>query len=78
MYTDEMAKDFHAIEAPEGFKVDLYDNGQFITIMVDPNSLLDITEERSQQIVNYIINVKQALEKHGAIVLIVREELEAN
>jgi hypothetical protein len=75
MYTEEMANSFHAIVPPQGFQVDLYDNSQFITIMVNPNDLVDISEERGQEIIRYIMDVKEALEKHGAIVLIVREEL---
>lgn len=75
MYTEEMAKDFHAIVPPQDFKVDLYDNDQFITIMIDPNDLVDISDERGQEIIKYIVDVKESLEKNGAIVLIVREEI---
>jgi hypothetical protein len=76
MYTDEMRQAFHLIKPPGDFKVDLYDNEQFITIVVDPNSLADITEEEGKAIVSYITDVKKALEDLGALVLVVREVLE--
>lgn len=75
MYTDEMSADFHKIKPPADFKVDLYDNEQFITIMIDPNTLKDIDQARGEEIVKYITDVKTMLESHGAGVMIVREEL---
>jgi hypothetical protein len=75
MYTDEMAKSFHAIEAPGDFKVDLYDNGQFITIVVDPKSIVGISEAEAEGIVNYINSVKKMLESFGALVLVSRDEV---
>lgn len=75
MYTEEMAKAFHDIEAPGDFKVDLYDNGQFITIVVDPKAIIGISEEEAQDIVNYINNVKKTLESLGALVLVSRDEV---
>jgi hypothetical protein len=77
MYTEEMAKAFHAITPPEGFAVDLYDNDQFITIMVDPASLVGLDEAAGQTIVQYILDVKKALEDLGAMVLVVREVYES-
>lgn len=75
MYTEEMADAFHAIKAPGDFQVDLYDNGQFITIVVSPSSLVGISDEHAQEIVDYINNVKKALEKLGALVLVSRDEV---
>ncbi len=75
MYTDEMADAFHSIKAPGDFKVDLYDNGQFITIVVDPKSIVDISEEYAQEIVGYINGVKKTLEGFGALVLVSRDEV---
>ena len=76
MYTEEMATAFHAISAPEAFSVDLYDAENWITIVVDPNHLVDQTEERLQAIVEYVNAVKLALEAQGAIVLVTRDTLE--
>lgn len=75
MYTEEMAKAFHQITAPQGFSVDLYDADNWITIAIDPNSLTGKTEQQLQDIVSYINSVKLALEANGAIVLVTREAL---
>jgi hypothetical protein len=76
MYTDEMRQAFHLIKPPGDFKVDLYDNEQFITIMIDPKQLVGLSDNDAQDIVNYIVSVKKSLEDLGALVLVVREELE--
>jgi hypothetical protein len=76
MYTEEMAKAFHEIEHPEGFSLDVYDNGQFITLMVKLEYLENISQERGVEIVDYINKVKTTLESLGGIVLVVREEIE--
>ena len=76
MYTEEMAKAFHGIPAPEGFAVDLYDAENWITIAVDPKSIVGKTEEQLKSIVDYINAVKLALENNGAIVLVTRDTLE--
>jgi hypothetical protein len=75
MYTDEMKEAFHKIQPPSNFSVDLYDNGQFITIVVDPKTLVGISEEYAQEIVSYINNAKKALESFGALVLVSRDEV---
>lgn len=75
MYTEEMAKAFHQITAPEGFSVDLYDAEQWLTIVIDPKSLVGKSEEQLQDIASYINSVKLALEHVGAIVLISRDAL---
>jgi hypothetical protein len=76
MYTDKMKQAFHLIKPPGEFRVDLYDNEQFITIMIDPNSLVGLLDNEAQDVVKYITDVKKALEDLGALVLVVREELE--
>lgn len=76
MYNEEMALAFHAITPPENFSVDLYDNEQWITVVVDPNSLVNKTEQELSDIVNYINKVKLALEDKGAYVLITRDAIE--
>lgn len=70
-----MAKAFHDITAPEGFAVDLYDSENWITVVIDPNSLSGKTEQQLNDIVSYINSVKLALEAQGASVLITREAL---
>lgn len=76
MYTEEMAQAFHTIPAPQGFAVDLYDNEQWITVVIDPNNLVDKTEEELSEIVNYINKIKLTLEEKGAYVLITRDAIE--
>jgi hypothetical protein len=75
MYTEEMAKAFHDIPAPEGFSVDLYDAENWITIVVDPNSLVGKSDQELQDIVNYINKVKLAIEALDGIVLVTRDTL---
>lgn len=76
MYTDEMSKAFHEIENPEGFSLDIYDNGQFITLLVKLEYLENISQERGVEIVDYINKVKSTLESLGAIILVARDEEE--
>lgn len=75
MYTEEMAKAFHGIQAPEGFSVELYDAEEWITVVVDPNSLVNKTDEEIKNIVDYINGVKLALEEKGAVVLVARDAI---
>ncbi len=75
MYTEEMAKAFHEIEAPGDFKVDLYDADNWLTIVVDPESLVGKLDSELQDIVKYINDVKLALESLGAVVLVTRDAL---
>jgi uncharacterized protein YqcC (DUF446 family) len=76
MYTEEMAQAFHAITSPEGFSVELYDNEQWLTVVIDPKSLVEKTEDELSEIVNYINKVKLALEEKGAYVLVTRDAIE--
>lgn len=75
MYTTEMATDFKAIVPPKNFGVTLFDNEQFITISIDPKDVEKLSKEEAIDAVKYINDVKSVLEKHGAIVYIVREAL---
>jgi hypothetical protein len=75
MYTKEMADAFHAIKTPEGFGVTIIDNEDFITVRIDPQDLLNLNDTQKEKIVNYINDVKKALEENKAIVLISREAI---
>ena len=70
-----MADAFHAIIPPKNFGVVLYDSDDYITLKVETQELLALSEEDRQPAVDYINNVKKTLESFGAIVLIVREAL---
>lgn len=76
MYTIEMAKAFKAIKAPKDFGVTIYDNENFITIQINPEKLVDLTEKQTEKVVEYVNTVKQTFEKFGAVVFVVRDSLE--
>jgi hypothetical protein len=75
MYTPEMATAFKAIIPPGNFGVTLLDNDSFITIMIDPEDIESLLDNEVDAAVQYIKDVKTALENNGAIVYIVREAL---
>jgi hypothetical protein len=76
MYTLEMASAFKSIQAPESFGVVIFDNEDFLTVQIDPQELLNLSGQSLDDAVQYIKDVKKALEDNGAIVLLVREVLE--
>lgn len=75
MYTDAMRKAFRSLDhfAPKGFKVDLIDNDNFITVRASEKSFMSLLDEDKRRAVEYMVRVKKALEDNGAIVLLVRE-----
>lgn len=75
MYTEEMAKAFHSVSAPKGFAIDLYDAENWLTVVVNPNDLVGKSDQELKDIVDYINNVKTALEQQGASVLVTRDAL---
>ena len=76
MYTPEMSKAFKAIKAPRNFKLTIFDNPDFVTLEIEPTQLLNLTEKKKEEIVNYINTVKLTLENLGARIYIVRKALE--
>ena len=76
MYTIEMATAFKGLTPPENFGVVIYDSEKFITVMINPKDLVDLSEENKPKVVQYINDVKRTLESFGATVFIVREALE--
>lgn len=75
MYTDAMRRAFHAVHAPKGFGVTLIDNDNFLTIKLDERNFISMTHDEKIQAVQYVAQVKNALEMEGAIVLVTREPL---
>lgn len=75
MYTDEMKRAFHAVKPPKGFSVDLIDNDHFLTIKLDEKRFVRLHHDEKIAAVQYVINLKKALEMEGAIVLVTREAL---
>jgi hypothetical protein len=75
MYTDGMKRAFYSLRhlAPQGFKVTLIDNENFLTVKASEPDFMRLTGEDKIRAVEYMIRVKKALEDNGAIVLLVRE-----
>lgn len=75
MYTDNMKRAFRSLDhfAPKGFKLELVDNDNFITVRASEKSFMSLVDDDKKRAVEYMIRVKKALEDNGAIVLLVRE-----
>jgi hypothetical protein len=75
MYTDNMKRAFRSLDhfAPKGFKLELIDNDNFITVRASEKSFMSLLDEDKRRAVEYMVRVKKALEDNGAIVLLVRE-----
>lgn len=73
MYTDSMRRAFHAIPAPKDFAVQLIDNDHFLTIKLNEYDFLSMTHDQKMQALQYVVQLKGALEMEGAIVLVTRE-----
>jgi hypothetical protein len=73
MYTDSMRKAFHAVQAPKGFAVTLIDNESFLTVKLDERQFVRMGHDEKIQALQYVVNLKKALEMEGAIVLVTRE-----
>ena len=75
MYTDQMRRAFHSIEAPKGFSVELIDNDHFLTIKLNEKKFARMIYEEKIRALQYIVQLKKALEMEGAIVLVTREAI---
>lgn len=76
MYTDAMRRAFHLVQPPSKFSINLIDNEHFLTIKLDERSFLHLTHDEKVEAVQYVAQVKKALEMEGAIVLVTREPLQ--
>ena len=74
-YTDDMARAFRSLDhyAPKGFDLQLVDNDHFITVKASEEKFNRLDDFGKRRAVEYMARVKDALEKNGAIVLLVRE-----
>ena len=70
-----MKRAFHAVQAPKGFSVQLIDNDHFLTIKLDERHFVTMVHDEKIQALQYVVQVKKALEMEGAIVLVTREAL---
>jgi hypothetical protein len=75
MYTDAMKRAFHAVKAPKGFSVQLIDNDHFLTIKLDERHFAGLLHDEKIAALQYVVQLKNALEMEGAIVLVTREAL---
>jgi hypothetical protein len=75
MYTDSMRRAIHTIQAPKGFGVNLIDNEHFLTIKLDEKHFAGLLHDEKIAALQYVVQLKNALEMEGAIVLVTREVL---
>ena len=73
MYTDAMRRAFHAVQAPKNFAVNLIDDDSFLTIKLNEYDFISMNHDEKIQAVQYVAQLKKALEMEGAIVLVTRE-----
>jgi hypothetical protein len=73
MYTDAMRRAFHAVQAPRGFGVQLMDNEHFLNIKLNEYDFIAMNHDEKMQALQYVVQLKKALEMEGAIVLVTRE-----
>jgi len=80
MYTLEMKRAFHSITPPPNFEVQLFEHNVegmfFIEIVADEMKFVRLLDEEKRSAVEYMIRVKDALERNGAIVQITRRAVE--
>jgi hypothetical protein len=76
MYTLEMATAFKSITPPDNFKLVVMENDDFLTLVIDPEDIENLSDEQVDPAVKYINDVKKALEDEGAVVFVVRDVLE--
>jgi hypothetical protein len=75
MYTDQMRRAFHSIQAPKDFSVVIIDNDSFLTVKLDEKIFIRMTHNEKIQALQYVVNLKKALEMEGAIVMVTREAI---
>ena len=75
MYTDSMRRAFHSARAPKGFGVNIIDNDHFLTIKLDERHFAGLVHDEKIAALQYVVQLKKALEMEGAIVLVTREAL---
>jgi len=73
MYTDSMKRAFHQVIAPKNFGVNVIDNEHFLTIKLNEKDFIRMSHDHKIEAIQYVANIKKALEDNGAIVLLTRE-----
>ena len=75
MYTDQMRRAFHSVVPPKDFAIELIDNEHFLTIKLNEYKFAKMVHDDKIQALQYVLNLKKALEMEGAIVLVTREAI---
>ena len=70
-----MRRAFHAVQPPKGFGINLIDNDHFLTIKLDERHFAGLVHDEKIAALQYVVQLKKALEQEGAIVLVTREAL---
>ena len=70
-----MRRAFHSIIPPNNFKLELIDNEHFLTIKLNELKFAKMVHDDKIQALQYVLNLKKALEMEGAIVLVTREAI---
>lgn len=73
MYTDTMRRAVHSLLPPKNFGVNIIDNEHFLTIKLNEYDFIAMNHDEKMQALQYVIQLKNALEMEGAIVLVTRE-----
>jgi len=60
---------------PKGFAIELIDNEHFLTIKLNEYEFAKMVHDHKIQALQYVLNLKKALEMEGAIVLVTREAI---
>ena len=80
MYTLEMKRAFHSITPPPNSDVQLFEHNVegmfFIEIVADEKKFVRLLDEEKRGAVEYMIRVKDALERNGAIVQVTRKAID--
>jgi hypothetical protein len=80
MYTLEMKRAFHSITPPPNFGVQLIEHNVegmfFIEIVADEKKFIRLLDEEKRGAVEYMVRVKDALERNGAIVQVTRKAID--
>lgn len=76
MYTNSMRRAFHSIKAPKNFTVKLIDNEHFLTIKLNEYDFIALNHDEKIEALQYVVQLKNALEMEGGIVLVTREALD--
>jgi len=70
-----MRRAFHSITPPKGFAIELIDTEHFLTNKLNELKFAKMVHDDKIQALQYVLNLKKALEMEGAIVLVTREAI---